>query len=525
MLKHRLLVSIAALLLASLACGPVVSEGPTLEPVKPVATPAPVDSGTGTVPQPQPQTQPSGTRSELSPDTIDRVTQAAVQIFAMRSRSDFQPMWTGSGTIISPQGEILTNCHVACGAPVLQILITSDPALPPEPRYYAEIRYYDEELDLALLEIVSDVNGGAPNLSGLSYLEIGDSDALRLGDPIRVFGYPGVGGETITFTAGSVSGFESATVGGRTQRVIIKTDADIASGNSGGTAVDLSGRLIGVPTWVNPDVREGVTIGGIGVLRPINLLSVVRSQPGAPPVQGGAGLPPTSDPDPYEPNDNADTATPLAPGQTVQAYISWEGDIDAYYIDVTSRQPISVSLTGIPSGTDYDLYLLDSDGIVAASESQTPQESIEYNPPAAGPYWVVVASYSGASTTAAYTLSVGYDGGVAGGPAGGAAGGIVITGQAIEAATRQPLAGGTFGLLQPGTTCGQFFGSSSPDLSRVAASAETNTRGIFTLLGVPVGQVYSAFFVYGDRFICEDSWLDVPADATDSDLGVIEMAF
>jgi len=63
---------------------------------------------------------------------------------------------------------------------------------------------------------------------------------------VSIFGYPGIGGETITFTSGNVSGFSSAQ--GVQGRAWIKTDATVAGGNSGGTAVDSEGYLVGVPT-------------------------------------------------------------------------------------------------------------------------------------------------------------------------------------------------------------------------------------------------------------------------------------
>jgi hypothetical protein len=67
-----------------------------------------------------------------------------------------------------------------------------------------------------------------------------------IGDNIRVLGYPEIGGETITFTNGSVSGFTAQA--GIGDRALIKTDATIAGGNSGGAAVNADGELIGIPT-------------------------------------------------------------------------------------------------------------------------------------------------------------------------------------------------------------------------------------------------------------------------------------
>jgi hypothetical protein len=463
--------------------------------------------------------------ADLSPEQVDLISQAAVQIIAARGiREGFEPLWSGSGTIVSPSGEIFTNCHVACGAPALIILITTSPDQPPEARYTAEITYFDEQLDLAILQIKTDMDGNPLSPTDLPYLEIGDSDSLRLAEPIRIFGYPGVGGETITFTSGSVSGFESATVGGSSQRVIIKTDASIASGNSGGTAVNLYGQLIGIPTWVNPDVREGVTIGGIGVLRPVNLVNVVRTGGGgAPPPLDEASLPPGEDPDRYEPNDDYDTAKgPLSSGETVSGYISWQDDLDVFYLTTKTTQPIRVRLTNIPGGTDYDLYLLDDKEILALSESESSEESIDFSPPSAGTYWIVVASYSGSSSTSAYDLTATYDGGAKPEAAGE---GVRIIGQTIDANNGKPFVGGVFGLLLPDVTCNTFFSASEMDMKLVVASTETDGKGFFTLVGVPPGTTYSAFFIYDSHYVCENKWLDVPAGSSDLNIGTIDITF
>lgn len=514
---RRVGIVVVILVMAVLACNtPDAAPEPTSAPQSTPSSQA--QPTTGVVPAVRP--------AELTSEQINRITQASVQIIAAQEQGgSLEPAWSGSGTIISQTGEIVTNCHVACGAPVLVVSLTTSADLPPEPSYIAEITHYDEDIDLAILQVKTDMNGNPVSPTNLPYLEIGNSDSLTLGDPIRIFGYPGVGGETITYTTGSVSGFESASVGGRSQRVIIKTDASIASGNSGGTAVDLYGKLVGIPTSVNPDVREGVTIGGIGVLRPVNLVDVVRGSAGSPPPAQGAELPPAQEADAYEPNDDYSQATgPIASGEAIRAYISWEQDVDVYYIQIRTAQTISAKLTNIPFGTDYDLYLLDRANVLASSDSQASEEFIEYSPSGTGTYWIAVSSYDGASSTAPYTLTVTYDGGSGAGSVGGA-GTITVTGKAVDANTGDPLPGGQFGILGEGVTCNQFFGASKLDMDLVLSFTETNARGIFELLGIPRGASYAAYFIYGSSYVCENDWLEVPSDAVDSDLGVIEMSF
>ncbi len=239
-----------------------------------------------------------------SRETLEKVMRSVVQVVALKRSmfGNYQPAWTGSGSVVDARGLVLTNCHVAypqaMGMPapeanVLGIAITQRSDQPPALTYLAEIASYSPELDLAVLRIVAQVDGTRVTNLNLPALPIGNSDALELGDTVSIFGYPGIGGATITFTSGAVSGFTSEESIGQ-RRAWIKTDATIAGGNSGGTAVDESGALIGIPTQAaagtgimpvdaRPVVdtnRDGmvngndspVAVGGfINGLRPVNL--------------------------------------------------------------------------------------------------------------------------------------------------------------------------------------------------------------------------------------------------------------
>jgi len=196
----------------------------------------------------------------LNRSTSQRVMKSVVQLIATRvSPSGLsQPLWGGSGTIISADGLILTNCHVAFPSAmsedpedeydelVVSLTVRSDQ--PPKPTYIAEVMQYDPVLDLAVIRISRTIDGMPVDRSTLNLpaLALGDSDEIELGDPLFVFGYPGIGGDTITFTSGSISGFNSER--GVTGRAWIKTDAAITGGNSGGTGVNDQGQLVGVPT-------------------------------------------------------------------------------------------------------------------------------------------------------------------------------------------------------------------------------------------------------------------------------------
>ncbi len=283
--KRFLIIGVA--FLAMLSCqpfGPKVL--PTVTPLPPTATPR-----AGEVPTPQPISQPP------TQQIRQNLLRATVQIIAIQ---DDEPIWSGSGTIISPDGLILTNAHVVSDPDpdyrpdAIAVALTVRSDQPPELTYLAEVKAIDPKLDLAVIQIVTDLNGQRVDTSRLSLTSVplGDSDLLELGDVLDILGYPGIGGETITFTEGVVSGFTRER--GVEGRAYIKTDATIAGGNSGGLAANQQGEIIGVPTQVGyggaerfADCRyladtngDGIIdendncipVGGfINALRPINL--------------------------------------------------------------------------------------------------------------------------------------------------------------------------------------------------------------------------------------------------------------
>lgn len=266
------LIVAAALLASTLACGPSRPPGPTPAPPTP-ETPAPV-----------------GAR-------VTELAQATVQVLALQSAGGrLQPVWSGSGSVIAPDGLILTNAHVVDNRygeyTDLGIALLRRSDQPPDLAYLAEIAAVDYALDLAVVRIVSDLAGNPVQLE-LPFVALGDSDSVEIGDRLQILGYPGIGGDTITFTEGVVSGFTSErSVSGRAW---IKTDATIAGGNSGGLAANGAGQLIGIPTRASSGAeqadivdcrpvadtnRDGVVderdtcvpIGGfINGLRPVNL--------------------------------------------------------------------------------------------------------------------------------------------------------------------------------------------------------------------------------------------------------------
>jgi len=159
----------------------------------------------------------------------------------------------GSGTILTPDGWVLTNAHVVEGlggelASQVVVSVSLDPHRPPVETFRGEVELADQDRDLALVRITTGFYG-QPLPKGYVFptVAMGDPEALAIGDPVWLAGYPSTGGQgsrvTITFTRGVVAGFDEAAFG-----PVIKTDAVITSGNSGGAALDEKGRIVGVPT-------------------------------------------------------------------------------------------------------------------------------------------------------------------------------------------------------------------------------------------------------------------------------------
>lgn len=209
-----------------------------------------------------PTATPSASATEAPSPTQQSVGDIARSVVEVWALSNGDPVWHGSGTFITEDGMILTNAHVVDTRydeyDELGVAITTATDEPPVLQYHADILAVDYVLDLAIIQITAGLDGSPVNET-FPAVALADSDDVEIGDPIRILGYPGIGGETITFTNGSVSGFTSDRALGN--RAWIKTDAVIAGGNSGGLAINADGQAIGVPTVVGSGA--GADTGGV----------------------------------------------------------------------------------------------------------------------------------------------------------------------------------------------------------------------------------------------------------------------
>lgn len=449
--------------------------------------------------------------------------------------------WSGSGTIIDKNGLILTNYHVVQETgdwDVLGILVTSRSDQKPEPTFLAKIASKNPEADLAVLQIVSDFQGKPVDFKTLNLVPVplGDADDLELGDQITIFGYPGIGSGTITLTDGKIAGFLQDQ-GFTYQRAWLKTDASIAGGNSGGTAVDETGKLIGVPTRASTvDVRriadtneDGIiderdsavpTGGFINLLRPVNLAFDLIKQ-----AQGGAVTPrdtiPGTNPTPSsgssvpssakfgsirfasqadEKGNPLDTGTSFGADATaLYAYVDFQGmknGLELHYIWSIDDTVVFEKTTAWPYGAKGSFYLYLTNG-----GDPMPAGTYQLEVLIAGKSMVkgsaIIGSSSPGKTPAQAT-------------------GVTLYGVIYNAYNDKAIAGAQIVILKPGVTVASFLKSQKQTM--IASYGETDAEGYFSLSpALERGKTYAVIIVAdGYKALAQDKALTITNDMPDS---------
>jgi serine protease Do len=180
---------------------------------------------------------------------VDAVSEAVVKVSS--------PGGTGSGFFINEEGYLITNYHVIEKETRIEVTVFRKAKNGFERDKYKKVKIIaiNPFLDLALLKVVRpDANDSMK----FKYVHLGDTDRIRVGEPVFAIGSP-LGLER-TVTNGLISTTNRAFQG----LIYIQTNADINPGNSGGPLFNLAGEVIGVTNM------GYIFYGGLGFAIPVN---------------------------------------------------------------------------------------------------------------------------------------------------------------------------------------------------------------------------------------------------------------
>jgi putative serine protease PepD len=326
----------------------------------------------------------------LTDAELDQAKSATVFLVAV---FDDEPAWTGSGSIISEDGLILTNAHVADpGAPgfelpdespdylVVGVVPEDDSDAPVELRFRAVPVATDGPLDLSVIKIVGDVDGNPieGDLGLPEPMPIGDSETVRTGDDLVALGFPGLAAvdledpfaRPVTVTEGVASTIKAVPPFG--EDAWIESDLRLGSGNSGGPTINDDGELVGVNTEVRTRETQGEGEDG-GIFTSGSALMRPSKWTAAPIAAAEAGTPYTSewvdDMGAPEPEPDMDADAGLAAG-------GWSIDGAATCAATTTNEEPQILTgavfpgtiyaefiaAGIPDGTSFELQFYSLDG-------------------------------------------------------------------------------------------------------------------------------------------------------------------
>ncbi|MBI3215395.1 MAG: trypsin-like peptidase domain-containing protein [Mycobacterium sp.] len=203
---------------------------------------------------------------------VAEVTPGLVQI---TTRVDFQGVvGNGTGIVLTPDGQVLTNRHVVQGANDITAISMGNGR-----SYTADVLGYDRNEDVALLQL-----RGA---SGLPVAPIGDSNTLQQGQPVVTIGNANGTGNPLTHEQGTVTSLNRSidaedeltgskfNLGG-----LIESSTNLRAGDSGGALVNAEGEIVGMnaAATLNFKMNGESTPGGAGFAIPINKAIDIANQ-------------------------------------------------------------------------------------------------------------------------------------------------------------------------------------------------------------------------------------------------------
>jgi S1-C subfamily serine protease len=191
----------------------------------------------------------------------------------------------GTGMVITPGGQVLTNHHVIQGATYIGVQIAGTGKT-----YQATVVGSDPANDVALLQI--------QGVSNLKTVTMGDASKVAVGDPILAIGNalgrggaPAVAAGTVRATGQTITATDDTGANPETLTNLIQIDANVLPGDSGGPLVDASGKVIGMDTAASSSGRgfrfRGVSAQGFAI--PIDTAMSIVQQ-----LRNGGGSPQTA---------------------------------------------------------------------------------------------------------------------------------------------------------------------------------------------------------------------------------------
>jgi putative serine protease PepD len=219
--------------------------------------------------------------SRSSTGTVSGVAQAVSPSIVEIGATSSAGQSTGSGVIITADGEVITNNHVVSGADTVKVKLSDGKT------YTAKVVGTDPDKDLALIKL--------QGATGLKAASLGDSSKVKVGDEVVAIGSPE--GLTGTVTSGIDSAlnrdvtvakdqdqgrqqqqdggwpfefggrqFNGDTGDSKTTYKAIQTDASLNPGNSGGALINMNGEIIGINSAMySPSSATGSTAGSVGL--------------------------------------------------------------------------------------------------------------------------------------------------------------------------------------------------------------------------------------------------------------------
>ena len=199
---------------------------------------------------------------EVVQSAKDKVFPAVVYIKVIRETYEagrkISQEISGSGVIVSPEGEVLTNWHVVDKAVQVRCLLYDGRAMD------AEVVGSDKDTDLAVVRLKR------PDSNPLPCAELGDSEVLKEGDFVMAMGAPW--GLSRSVSIGIVSCTHRFLPESSEYSLWLQTDASISPGNSGGPLVNTDGQVVGINTL-------GMAMGGdMGFSVPSNTIRYILAQ-------------------------------------------------------------------------------------------------------------------------------------------------------------------------------------------------------------------------------------------------------